>query len=68
MKRHSTLSNEFWLLKRMVRYDKRYPLFLLASIAAKLALPFLSALHLELLILLPYLPRAGITSMYHHAL
>ena len=39
MKRHSTLSNEFWLLKRMVRYDKRYPLFLLASIAAKLALP-----------------------------
>ena len=44
MKRHSTLSNEFWLLKRMVRYDKRYPLFLLASIAAKLALPFLSAL------------------------
>ena len=44
MKRHSTLSNEIWLLKLMMRYDKRYPLFLLASIAAKLALPFLSAL------------------------
>ena len=44
MKRHSTLSNEFWLLRLMVRYDRRYPLFLLASIAAKLALPLLSAL------------------------
>ena len=44
MKRHSTLSNEIWLLKLMMRYDRRYPLFLLASIAAKLALPFLSAL------------------------
>lgn len=44
MKRHSALSNEIWLLRRLVKYEKRFPLLLSALIAMKLLLPFLSTL------------------------
>ena len=44
MKRHSALSNEFWLLKRLVRYEKRYPLLLASMTATKLLLPLVSTL------------------------
>ncbi|MDE6588924.1 MAG: ABC transporter ATP-binding protein/permease [Oscillospiraceae bacterium] len=44
MKKHSALSNEIWLLKRLVKYEKWYPLLLVSLIAAKLLLPFLSTL------------------------
>ena len=44
MKRHSALSNEIWLLRRLVKYEKRFPLLLSALIAMKLLLPLLSTL------------------------
>ena len=44
MKKHSALSNEIWLLRRLVKYEKRFPLLLAALIAMKLLLPFLSSL------------------------
>lgn len=44
MEKHSAFSNEIWLLKRLVRYEKWYPLLLVSLIAAKLLLPFLSTL------------------------
>ena len=39
LKKHSAFSNEFWLLKRLVRYEKCFPLLLAALIAANLLLP-----------------------------
>ena len=44
MKKHSALSNEIWLLKLVVRYEKRYPLLLGALAAAKLLLPLIATL------------------------
>lgn len=44
MKRHSAFSNEVWLLKLLVKYEKRFPLLLAALIGMKLLLPFLSTL------------------------
>ena len=44
MKRHSALSNEIWLLKRLVQYEKRFPLLLGALVGMKLLLPLLPAL------------------------
>ena len=44
MKKHSALSNEFWLLRLLVRYEKRYPLLLAGLVAAKLLLPLISTL------------------------
>ncbi|MDE7218378.1 MAG: ABC transporter ATP-binding protein/permease [Oscillospiraceae bacterium] len=44
MKKHSALSNEIWLLKLLVKYEKWYPLLLAALIAAKLLLPLVSTL------------------------
>lgn len=44
MKKHSALSNELWLLKRLVRYEKYYPLLLVSLIAANLLLPMVSTL------------------------
>ena len=44
MKKHSALSNELWLLKRLVRYEKYYPLLLVSLIAANLLLPLVSTL------------------------
>lgn len=44
MKKHSALSNVFWLLKLLVRYEHRYPLLLAALIAAKLLLPLIATL------------------------
>jgi ATP-binding cassette subfamily B protein len=44
VKKHSALSNEIWLLKLVVRYEKRYPLLLGALAAAKLLLPLIATL------------------------
>lgn len=44
MKKHSALSNVFWLLKLLIRYEHRYPLLLAALIAAKLLLPLIATL------------------------
>ena len=44
MKKHSALSNEIWLLKLLVKYEKWYPLLLTALAAANLLLPLISAL------------------------
>lgn len=44
MKQHSAFSNERWLLKLLVRYEKRYPLLLAALVTAKLLMPLLSTL------------------------
>lgn len=44
MKKHSALSNELWLLKRLVGYEKYYPLLLVSLIAANLLLPLVSTL------------------------
>ena len=44
MEKHSALSNEIWLLKLLVKYEKWYPLLLAALVAAKLLLPLISTL------------------------
>ena len=44
MKKHSALSNEIWLLRRLVKYEKRFPLLLSALIAMKLLLPLIATL------------------------
>lgn len=44
VKKHSALSNEIWLLKLLVRYEKRYPLLLAGLTAAKLLLPLIATL------------------------
>lgn len=44
MKKYSALSNEIWLLKLLVGYEKRCPLLLVSLIAAKLLLPLVSTL------------------------
>ncbi|MDE7261796.1 MAG: hypothetical protein K2N78_07025, partial [Oscillospiraceae bacterium] len=44
MKKHSAFSNEIWLLKQWVKYEKWCPLVLAALIAAKLLLPLVSTL------------------------
>ena len=44
MKKHSAFRNELWLIKLVSGYEKRYPLLLSATVAAKLLLPLVSAL------------------------
>lgn len=44
MKTHSAFSNERWLLARLIRYEKHWPLQLAGLVSVKLLLPFLSAL------------------------
>lgn len=44
MKKHSVLSNELWLMRRLARYERWYPLLLSGFVAVKLLLPLLTSL------------------------
>ena len=44
MKKHSVLSNELWLMRRLARYERWYPLLLSGLVAVKLLLPLLTSL------------------------